>query len=191
MTKYDDQLHRLDEQFCSLLKQRKVLTDKQMIEPPEEVMADWAEEFGLHGEYVKSLFNLIQMEDHFRPRVEPRRFRKHVSVMQSVEMGKYFYSLTFIRQYENASVVQLHVNWDGTKDRQGEGPEYPFFRLSVGEGYDCRQEGGSGTTGQATQEFIVSPALPDDLSGIEFQFSTEGTPFLKQTDNIEFTIRAH
>ncbi|MFS0576391.1 hypothetical protein AB1K83_12200 [Sporosarcina sp. 179-K 3D1 HS] len=189
MDNYDERIRQLDEQFCSLLKERKALTENRMVELPEEVMIEWAEAYGLHVDYVKSLFNIIQMEDQFRPRVEPLNFRKYVPVMQSVETEDYLYSVTFIRQYENASVVQLHVNWDGTDDRRGEGPNYPYFSLAIGEGYDCREEGGSGTTGHATQEFVVSPALPDDLSGTEFKFSTVGSPFFNQSHVVEFNIR--
>lgn len=189
MVEYTEQLKHLDEQFCALLKQRTTLTGKQIALPPEKLIAEWAEEHGLYEEFIKGIFNVIELENHFRPRVEPVHFRKHLAVMQSIEMDDYFYSLTLIRQYENASVVHLHIDWDGANDTVCDGPQYPYFELQVGERYDCWPHGGSGTTGHATQEFVVAPALPDDLAEINFLFSGYDNPIGRQVKTVEFLIR--
>lgn len=68
--------------------------------------------------------------------------------------------------------------------------EHTHFELFI-EGekdhYDCRNEGGGGTKGHETFTFIVSPALPDDISKYKLVFTEYKIPFQKPTD-FEFII---
>jgi len=41
--------------------------------------------------------------------------------------------VSFIRQYDNASVVVFNQNWLATEDENGEPSDYSFFELALGE----------------------------------------------------------
>jgi len=170
---YDERLFPIDEQLCALLKKRKDISNNNPGFPPEEAITNWAIKYDLYEDYLNSLFGSLRLEDFFKPRVEPTEFRKHLSVLKSVEINERFYSVTFIRQYENASVIRLNVDWDGTNEspidihHQRQRTSFELFIL--GE-YDCRADGGRGSTGTNTYNFIVSPPLPDNISGLELVF---------------------
>ena len=168
---YDEQLYSIDEQICALLKKRHELSNKKPGCPPDEVVSKWAKKYGFYEEYLLSLFGMMPMADFFIPRVEPIGFRKYMPVLKAVEKDERFYSITYIRQYENASVVQLNIGWDEVDDKPLKMVNHNRFDLYVGEQYDCRMDRGSGTTGSLMNNYIVSPALPDDISGIKFIFT--------------------
>ncbi|MFE4242234.1 hypothetical protein [Peribacillus butanolivorans] len=79
--------------------------------------------------------------------LKPTGFRKHISVLKSIEKDDHVYSVTVIRQYENASVIQLHIYWDEAKDLPMELHHHNTFELFLGEQYDCRQDRAGGSTG--------------------------------------------
>lgn len=185
---YDEQLYPIDEQICALLKQRKDLSNDNSGFPSEDTISQWAAKYDLYEDYLSSFFGMMKMEDLFKPRVEPAGFRKHIPVLKSVEIDERLYSITFIRQYENASVINLNVDWDGLNDsphmhEQGD------FELSLGAQYDCRQDGGSGSTGYFKYSYIVSPPLPDDFSGLELVVKEYSDHFKEKPTGIEFVIR--
>lgn len=170
---YDKQLHQVDEQICALLKQRKELSKNNPGFPPDDVISNWAIKYDLYEEYLRSLFVALRMEGFFKPRVEPTRFRKHLSVLKSIELDDRFYSVTAIRQYENASIVQLHIDWDEPDDSPIDRinrRNNNTFELYINKQYDCWQKRAGGSTGHLTYHFIVSPPLPDDISGIDLVF---------------------
>lgn len=74
---YDERLLSIDEKICSLLKQRKELSDNPGY-PRLEVISDWAEKYGLYEDYLRSLFGLLENDEHFRPQVEPVNFQKYI-----------------------------------------------------------------------------------------------------------------
>lgn len=184
---YDEHLFRIDEQICSLLKERKNLSKNSPGFPSDDAISNWTTKYGLYEDYLSSLFETLRMEDLFKPRVEPTGFRKHLPVLKSVEIDERLYSITFIRQYENASVVNLNVDWDGTNDLP-DFHEHGLFDLFLGEQYDCRLDGGGGSTGYYKYNYVVSPPLPDDFSGMELVV-TEYSDHLKENPTgIEFVI---
>ncbi len=75
-----------------------------------------------------------------------------------------------MRQYDNASVVVLSADWEEALNlHHSERTHHEFaLKISGDQDYDCRMQTGSGTTGKMSYNYIISPALPDDLSGIEF-----------------------
>lgn len=172
---YDERLIPIDEQICALLKQRKELSNADPGFPPFEYVARWAAANGLYEDYLKSVFGAFMSEEHFRPRVEPSGFKKHIPVLRTAAdpNGAYFYTVTSVRQYGNASVLTFTADWDvllGEEDVRSRRP--PHFELSIGgrEDYDCRFEGGGSTSGHSAFNYVVAPALPDDLSGMAFVF---------------------
>jgi hypothetical protein len=108
---YDDRIVDIDEQICGLIKQRKNISNNNPGYPPFGKIESWATNFGLYEDFLKSLFGLLRNEEHFRLRVEPAVFRKQLPILKSVEQDGDMYTVTFVRQYENASVVDLHIDF--------------------------------------------------------------------------------
>ncbi|WP_409303921.1 hypothetical protein [Peribacillus sp. SCS-155] len=185
---YDERLITIDEQICSLLKQRKDISNNNPGFPPEDVISNWALKYDLYEDYLKSLFGSMRIDAFFKPRIEPTGFRKHLSVLKSIEKGDRVYSVTVIRQYENASVIQLHIDWDGAKDIPLDLRHHNTFELFLGEKYDCRQDRAGGSTGHYTYNFIVSPPLPDDISNMDLVFREYSDPFKDNPTGLEIVM---
>ncbi|KAB8133635.1 hypothetical protein F9U64_12085 [Gracilibacillus oryzae] len=190
---YEEQLESIDEQICKLIKQRKELSDNNPGFPTKELMSRWATKYNLYEDFVKSVFSHLLDEEMYKPVVEPKGFQKNVPVLKSFEKDSVFYSVTFVRQFENASVVHFTIDqedFDGEMDIRKKRPS--LFYLSVeGEGaveYDCRNNFGGGSVGHQSFTFTVSPALPDDLSNIKLIFKEYIIP-LKKTSGFEFVIQ--
>lgn len=176
---YDAGIVTIDEQICALIKQRKGISNNNPGYPPFELIAKWAQQFNLSEDHLKSLFGNLRNEEIYRRRIEPAIFRKYLSVLKSVGMGEDIYTVTFIQQYDNASVIHLHID---SVPHEHEG-EYPcphrprHFQLSIGEGYDCHANGGGGSNDHITYRFVVNPPLPDVLSGLSLVFTELKSPF--------------
>lgn len=187
---YDERLIPIDEQICSLLKQRKDISDNNPGFPPLEDISKWAEKFDLYEDLLRSLFGLLENDDHYRPQIEPTDFQKYLTVSKSVEIEQCLYSVTFIRQYANASVVSFNIDWEEDDEDRFEDRfrRLSFWNLWLGEEYDCRMEGGGGTTGHINYNIIVSPPLPDDVSGLAFRFREYQTPFNGKPTGLEVVM---
>ncbi|MDQ7236562.1 hypothetical protein QYM13_22670, partial [Bacillus pacificus] len=113
----------------------------------------------------------------------------HIPVFKAYEHKDIMYTVTFIWQYANASVVYLYSDWDSTNEAFKENKPHSFFQLSIDDTYDCWPEGGGGTDGHMNYQFVVSPALPDNLSGISLRFTELNMPFRKDQTVLEFEIQ--
>ncbi|WP_163100087.1 hypothetical protein [Peribacillus alkalitolerans] len=187
---YDENLKSLDDELCSLLKKRKDLSNNNPGFPPSEYISNWAKKYGFYEDFLHSFFSSLRMEEHFRPRVEPEGYRRQIPFFQSFEQDEYLYSVTVIQQYQNASVVNFHVDWDGTKDSPENRRKHRSFELFLGDDYDCRNGNGRGSNGHFSHTFIVSPPLPDDLSEIEFVFKEYTTPLNEHPTGLEMVFSA-
>ncbi|KOO52008.1 hypothetical protein [Viridibacillus arvi] len=186
---YYEQLFSIDEQICTLLKQRKELSIDHPGFPPDEVLSKWATKFDLYEEYLSSLFGTVRMHEYFKPQVEPSGFRNHLPVLKSAEVDGKFYTVTFIRQFENASVVHLNIDWNETNDtRINLHLNHNHFALSIGQAYDCPIDRASGSTGNIVHTFIVSPPLPDDISGMTLVFKEYSDVFNAKVTGLEIVI---
>ncbi|MCM2997877.1 hypothetical protein M3647_10355 [Paenibacillus cellulositrophicus] len=173
---YDERLLPIDRQICQLLQQRKEISEGNPGYPPFAYTDQWAAETGLYEDFLKMIFGAIRSDEYFKPMVEPAGFIKHVPVLVSQEHEGYFFTLTSVRQYANARVVTLHVDGDVTIPESS--TDISNFALDMGEYYDCRMDRGVSCSGNATYNYVVSPPLPDKLSGLEFVFREEvGSPF--------------
>ena len=153
--------------------------------PPLEDISKWAEKFDLYEDLLKSIFGALRNDKHFRPQLEPTNFQKYIPVLKSVEKEQCIYSITFIRQYANASVVNFNIDWESAEEDRFNS----FWELSIGEEYDCRETGGGGTEGHINYNFVVSPPLPDDISGLNFLFREKETPFKGNPTGLEIIMR--
>ncbi|MER2131768.1 MAG: hypothetical protein ABS896_04980 [Carnobacterium inhibens] len=182
---YDERLFLIDEKICELLNDRKKIVKSNLGFPPDKVISSLADEYGFQKEYLQSLFSTIEMEDHYEPTIEPVEFQKYLPVLKAYGNQKVLYTVTYIRQYANASVLYLHMDWEEKEDANF----YPdMLDLFINDTYFCHSEGGGGTTGHASHSYIISPALPDDLTGIELVFKEAGRPFVENPTGFEFTI---
>lgn len=185
---YDENIYHIDEQICKLLKQRKEFSNNNPGYPPFEYIEKWAITFDFYEDYLKSVFGALMKEEYFKPRVEPTGFRKHIPVLKSLEQGEFFYTVTSIRQYTNASVITFNINWD-VKNESVNSKTHTHFELYLGANYDCRMDTGGSTSGHSSFNYVVSPPLPDDIKGIEFIFSEFSRPFMNRPTGKEIRIR--
>lgn len=189
---YDAAFAAIDEQICALIKKRKELANDQIVFPPHEEITRWAKEYDLYEDQIESIFGVLRNEEHYRPVVEPSDFQQHIPVFQFVEIDNIIYTVTFVHQYANASVVHLNLDWphlNEQNDRKFFDLHDQYLKLDLGKKYDCREGGGNGTDGHITRSYIVSPPLPNDLTGIEFTFIDYQEPFNRTKTGFEFTIK--
>ncbi|MBM7568898.1 hypothetical protein [Paenibacillus sacheonensis] len=187
---YDERIYPIDERICELLGQRKDIARDDPGYPPFAYIAKWAEEHGLFEDYLKAVFGVLGTERHFKPQAVPTGFRKHIPVLRSAEHGGMFYAVNAVRQYANASVVTLHIEWDSIEETLSSADRSRLhFELCVGEGYDCRFESGGSHGGSSSSCYVVSPPLPDDLSGIVFDFRERAGAYRPDSNDAEFVIR--
>lgn len=183
---YNESLLSIDKKLCELLSDRKKIIKSNLGFPPDKVVSSLADEYGFQKEYLQSLFSTIEMEEHYEPTIEPVEFQKYLPVLKAYGDQKVLYTVTYIRQYANASVLYLHMDWEEKEDTNF----YPdILDLIINDTYFCHSEGGGGTTGHASHSYIISPALPDDVSGIELIFKEPGRPFKVNSTGFEFTIK--
>lgn len=62
--------------------------------------------------------------------------------------------------------------------------------LLTNEQYDSRMISGGSRSDHASYKYVVSPPLPDDISGVQFRFTQYSIPFKKSKtgDEIVFEI---
>ncbi|MFS0780595.1 hypothetical protein [Bacillus sp. 1P06AnD] len=188
-TIYDEELIPIDRQICALIKKRNDLSPQSGF-PPDSLLMEWIREFGFHEDFIRSVFSTLRLSEFFKPKIEPAGYRKHLPVLRSTEVNQRFYSVSYIRQYENASVIQLHIDWNEEVithiriDRS----ERKTLGLWIGEEYECRQERSGGSNGYYSHTFIVSPPLPDDLIGVKLLFIEYSDPFGDEPTGLEIKM---
>ncbi|WP_067929354.1 hypothetical protein [Alicyclobacillus shizuokensis] len=171
---YDERVLPIDEQLCALIARRKAVAGGNPGFPPLEQIDCWAGQFGLSEHRLDSVFHTLYNEDLYQHRVEPSRYLRAVPVMRWAEQDGQVFLVTHLRQYENASVVYFQIDNKSESNIDQGGPRRHHFvhwELSVGPGYECYMESGSGDEQQFVHRFVVSPALPDDVSSIPFTFT--------------------
>ncbi|WP_062106779.1 hypothetical protein [Bacillus niameyensis] len=188
---YDQRIKDLDQQICELIKKRKDLSDNNPGFPTKQLISAWSKQFNFYEGFLNSVFMDFLNEDIYKPVVDPKGFLKNIPILKSFEKDKVFYSVTFMRQYKNASVIQFTIDRENSEEEIHTGFEdHTYFKLSI-EGeeveYDCRNDFGSGSGGHMSYSFIVSPTLPEDISQTKLIFTEYKVPFDKPT-GFEFVI---
>ncbi|WP_226036823.1 hypothetical protein [Aquibacillus saliphilus] len=116
---YDQQIEAIDEQICNLIKQRKDISNNTPGFPTKKLITAWSEKYSFYEGFLNSVFTNFLNEDMYKPVVEPKGFLKNIPILKSFEKDDVFYSVTFVRQFENASVVHFNI------DRQDSDDEVP------------------------------------------------------------------
>lgn len=187
---YDRQIESIDEHICKLIQQRNELSNHNPGFPKKDLITKWSKKYNFYEDFLNSIFSHFLNEDLYKPVVEPQGFLRNIPVLKSFEKEGVFYTVTFVRQFENASVVHLTFDKEdlGIEHRRFE--EHSFFDLSIeGEGaiYECRNNYGGSSGTHHSFTYTVSPALPNDLTNIKFLFKESKMPFQKPT-GFEFVI---
>ncbi|MBM7602503.1 hypothetical protein JOC75_000473 [Metabacillus crassostreae] len=190
---YDERIEDVDEKICELIRQRKDLSSNNPGFPTKKLISSWSKKYGFYEDFLNGVFAELLSEEMYKPIVVPKGFVRNIPILRFFEKDELFYSVTFIRQYKNASIVHFsidredtdEINWD-FRER-----EHTWFGLVVDDGkgteYDCQNEGGGGSGGHTSYTFIVTPSVPDDSSEIKFIFKEYKAPF-KEATGFEFII---
>lgn len=175
---YDDRVAGIDEEICSLLEKRKNVSNGNPGYPQLDLISNWSEKYGLVERFLQALFSNAYNEESYLPEIVPEGFRKHVTVMQVEDINNVLFSVTYVRQFQNASVINLNLDWDYSNDDPADIP-FKFFtmNMSFGPHYKVRQSDGGGNSGHRSYKFIVTPPLPDNIS--EYRMKVEENESLK------------
>ncbi|MEK4046986.1 hypothetical protein NSU18_25585 [Paenibacillus sp. FSL H8-0048] len=187
---YDERIIDMDKQICSLIKKRKEVSDNNPGFPPLEYISKWSEEHGLYEGFLMSIFGSLMNEKEFKPMIEPAGFRQHIAILKSVVIGDRFYTLTSMKQYTNASVLTLNIDWDSEPEVESKSHQHSHYELYINDQYDCRMIGGGSRSDHASYKYVISPPLPDEISGIQLRFKEYSFPFKKSeaSDEIVFEL---
>lgn len=184
---YCEQLTPVDEQICALIAKRKELSDNNAGFPGIESITEWCHRYELNEAMTQSLFATMYNEnffsDHFQ--VEPTGFLKFVSILKWVEIDNILYSVTHMKQYSNASVIYIETEVNNSE---------PYVRLGharvelfISPDYQSRQHQGSGHDKGMQYSFVVSPPLPDDVTGLEFHLSIKPMHEIPEMQTVALT----
>lgn len=80
----------------------------------------------------------------------------------------------------------MHVEAEWNKDDKNIRLEWIHFELFISKEYTCRPKGGCGGDRSMQHSFVVSPPLPDDVTGLEFQITIK--PHLDDRRTHELTL---
>lgn len=185
---YDEHITQIDEHICELIKQRKEISNNNPGYPPFQYIANWAEKYDLYENQLKSVFLSLWNEDIYKPVIEPVGFIKNLQVLKSVEKDKRLFSVIFIRQYSNSSLVNFNIDWNEPDDLINQNISHSRFELFIEEKYCCRMSSGSGSEGHFCYNFVVTPSLPDNLSGINLIFKEYTLPYKENQTGNEIVI---
>lgn len=166
---YCESLAPIDEQICALLAKRKEISEDNPGFPHLDSISAWSQQYGLNEDMMLSIFGTMYNERRFLVHVEPTGFLKFVPILKSVEIDGVSYAVTHMKQYRNASVVyiEMEVNTVEPFVRLG----HAGFELSISPEYQCRSHSGCGQSKGMQHSFVVTPPLPDDVTGVEFRLT--------------------
>lgn len=188
---YDERISSIDERICALIQERKEVSENNPGFPPLERITNWAEKYGVAPELIGNLFAALLHEEQFRLPPEPVGYRKNIPILKTVEVDDRLYSIPFIRQYENASVVQFTIDWDEPERQIGDPIKFNTdnFEMFLKEPYICRMTRGGGSNGHYHYKYIVTPPLPDNLQGTELVFKECRNHSKKNPTGLEVVFR--
>lgn len=167
----------IDEQICALLCQRKELYAHTKDSPTDEMMKEWAQKYGFDDIFLAMIFSVIKSEKYYQSLVEPVGFRQYIPVLQSQEVGDRIYTVSYVRQYENASVVQLLIDWDDEEN------SYQDIRQRLNRHYL-----GLFIDQHESNRYVVTPPLPDDIQGLSFIFTEYKDMFEEKPTGLTVTM---
>lgn len=123
------------------------------------------------------MFSTLYHIDIHKPRVEPTGYRCVVPVFKLVEQDSDIYLVTYLRQYDNATIVNLQTESHDEAEsvNRDSRPRHVQWTLQV-DGFETYHAGGHGSTAHMTHQFVVTPALPDAPAGFHLAFTWRKFP---------------
>jgi len=173
---YCELLAPIDEQICALLAKRKELSNANPGFPGVDLISAWCERFGLNEDKIRRTFASMGSDPTFLPheQIEPTKFLKFVPILKSVELDNILYAVTYMKQYKNASVVTIEAELNSSEENVR--LAFGGCELFISPKYQCRPGGGSGSSKGMQHSFVVTPSLPDDVTGLEFRLTVRPHP---------------
>ncbi|KLU62369.1 hypothetical protein CEB3_c12300 [Peptococcaceae bacterium CEB3] len=160
-------LDQLDEEICALLSKRKQLSNDNPGYPGFDRIAAWSQKFGLNEDSLRRIFAVyILNEKRFQPPIQPEGFLKFIPILKCLETDDVRYAVSHMKQYKNASIVYVEIELK--MDDPFVHLTHANIELSISPEYECRIRTGHGDMKSIQRSFVVVPALPDDVRGVEF-----------------------
>lgn len=175
---YCAELAPIDEQICGLLAKRKEISNNNPGFPNLEQISEWSLHYELNEDWLRTIFANMYGERHLHQQIEPTEFLKYVPILKYAEVGSILYAVTHMKQYSNASVVYIETEVNTVEPYVRLG--HAHHELSISPQYQCRPNGGCGQDRGMQHSFVVTPSLPDDLTGVEFHLSVR--PFHREPE---------
>lgn len=169
---YCEDLVPIDEQICEMFAKRKEISNNNPGFPSLELISTWSKKFGLNEDWLRSIFVAYMLgEERFQTPEKPNGFLKFIPILKSIAIDSMSYTVTYIKQYSNASVVfvETEANTSEPFVRLG----HASFELFISPEHHCRQSGGCGSGKGMQHSFVVTPPLPDDVTELEFRLSVK------------------
>jgi len=165
---YNDEAKEIDNQLIGLIKQRRKLSVGKRFFPPEEYLEQWSEEFSMDIDKVRFILQNLEENRYYYLPDGPGALKSVIPMMKKTVSGECEYTLTHIMQYELGSVIKIDIKY------LGENPDGVMLKMNLmlevisEQIYQVNRNGSHGGGGYGYIEFMVVPALPDQLEGIEF-----------------------
>ena len=171
---YDERLKDIDEKISALVSERWAISDGSPGFPRSEYLTDWADKYNTPLRLLQHLFAFLHRRPDFRERIKPDQFMHLVPVMAAQQHNDILVMVPYIRQYNNCSVVAVELEGD---DLDGGAFHGLNITLSIG-GYDAISDNGQSDDRHATQNFLVTPPIPDDeIPRLKMTVEYESHPF--------------
>ncbi|HUW65588.1 MAG TPA: hypothetical protein VMW83_13035 [Spirochaetia bacterium] len=171
---YCEELDPIDEQLCALIAKRKDVSGNNPGFPGVDHIETWCQRYGLNEDMVRLVFIALFRDHFFHAPPVPTGFLRFIPIIKSVEVDGAVYAITYMKQYQNASVVYSEITME--TDDEDLAISYPQVDLSISPAYTCVQYSGSGQGKTIQNSFIVTPPLPDHIPRCEFTLNITPRP---------------
>lgn len=81
---YNDKIKSIDDQICSLLNQRKDLSNHDPGFPKKEQISAWSKNYNLYEDFLNSLFSHLLNEEMYKPVQETIGYVKHIPILKII-----------------------------------------------------------------------------------------------------------
>ena len=79
--------------------------DNNPVFPGLNYIKEWAGKFDLYEDLIKFIFGSLFREENYKSIDEPDEYRMNLPVLKYVEKDNIIFSVIYIRQYNNISVI--------------------------------------------------------------------------------------
>lgn len=165
---YMEELKPVDASIAELLAKRQHLTKGKRFLPPAELITAWAEQFDIHPDLLAWSFRTFTQREQTRGPVDLGNLLTIFPLMKRQSVNGCLYTLTHLEQYENGSKLHLAVKLETPDAHQISHLEVQLTLEIEPSTYTVIPFGRQGGGAQASAQFLVTPALPENLDGIHF-----------------------